>query len=276
MLLLHGFPQCSYAWRRQIPVLARRFRTVAPDLRGYGETDKPAEIEAYRVETLVRDVVELVRALGAERAHLVGHDWGGAIAWATAILAPEVVERLVVLNCPHPIRFARALRTSLRQIARSWYVFLFQLPWLPEWLLTRKDAVLAESLFRRTTRRPEIFSDADLEEYRRNLLRPGAARAMVNYYRALLRDLSGLRRLEREYRPIAAPTLLVWGEDDVALGRELAEGMEPLFAGPFRVHYVPNCSHWVNEEEPELVNRLLIEHLGCQSERGSGPGDPGG
>lgn len=262
LLLLHGFPQYSYAWRHQIAALAERFRVVAPDLRGYGETDKPPRVADYAPATLARDVVELVDALGENRAHVVGHDWGGAIAWVVALRHPEVVDRLAVLNCPHPFAFARALRTNPRQLARSWYVFAFQIPRLPEWALTRRNASIVEPIFREMAKRPDTFSDEDLERYRAALLAPGAAAAAVNYYRAAFRGALELRAEEKADAKIAAPTLVVWAEEDVALGKELTFGMERHFRGPFRIEYVPGCSHWVNEEQPELVNRLLLEHLG--------------
>jgi pimeloyl-ACP methyl ester carboxylesterase len=259
VLLLHGFPQFWYAWRRQIPALATRFRVVAPDMRGYGDSDKPAKISDYRIDTLAADVAGLVRALGETKARVVGHDWGGGVAWATALGHPDVVEKLAVLNCPHPKPFAKAIRSNPRQLLRSWYMFFFQIPRLPEWLALRNDAAMVGPMFRRSTARQETFSDEDLEQFRRAVQKPGAASGMVNYYRAAMRNRGVMDTLAE--RKISCPTLLIWAEDDVALRKELTYGMEPLFAGPFRVHYVPSCSHWVNEEEPELVNRLLLDFL---------------
>lgn len=259
VVLLHGFPQFWYAWRHQIPALASRFRVVAPDMRGYGDTDRPPKVADYHVHTLARDVKELVHALGAERAHLVAHDWGGGVAWMTALRHPEVVDRLAVLNCPHPEPFSKAIRSSLRQLRRSWYMFFFQLPWLPEWAMTRKNGAMVGPMFRDMAIRKDTFSDEDLEQFRQNILKPGAATAMLNYYRAAFRNRSAME--SERGKKIAAPTLLIWAEDDIALGKELTYGMEPLFSGPFRIHYVPDCSHWVNEEQPELVNRLLLEFL---------------
>ena len=137
VLLLHGFPETSRAWRKQIPALAERFKIVAPDLRGYGGSEKPKGIAAYRTSVLAEDVVALIRAFGVERAHVVGHDWGGGVAWTLATLHPEALDRLVVLNCPHPTVMQRALRSSWAQIRRSWYIFAFQIPGLPEWALSR-------------------------------------------------------------------------------------------------------------------------------------------
>ena len=254
VLLLHGFPETSHAWRKQIPELARRFRVVAPDLRGYGRSDKPSGVDAYRTPVLADDVAGLVRAFGVERAHIVGHDWGGAVAWAFAMLHPDAIDQLVVLNCPHPAVMARALRSNWRQIRRSWYIFAFQLPWLPERILARDGARAIKDALRRSAKRPETFTEADLELYARAFSTPGAATGAINLYRAAVRARIPARK-------IAAPTLLIWGEDDSALGIELTRGMEALFVRPPRIEYLPETSHWVMEERPDVVNRLLNEFL---------------
>jgi pimeloyl-ACP methyl ester carboxylesterase len=150
VLLLHGFPETSRAWRKQIPALAKRFRVVAPDLRGFGASDKPNGIAAYRTSVVAEDIVGLIRAFGADRAHVVGHDWGGGVAWALATLHPEAVDRLVVLNCPHPAIMQKALRSNWAQIRKSWYIFAFQLPWVPEWSFRRNGAKGLKDALRRT------------------------------------------------------------------------------------------------------------------------------
>ena len=261
VILLHGFPQFWYAWRHQIPALAARFKVVAPDLRGYGDSDKPPNVADYRTDILAADVAALVNALGHDRAHVVGHDWGGAVAWTVALEQPQVVEKLVVLNCPHPKPFAKALRSNLRQLGRSWYMFFFQIPWLPEAIVRYAPEQMTERMFRGMAVRKDAFSDEDLRQFREAMLKPGALTGMVNYYRETFRNVAAMRELEKSDVRIAAPTLLIWAENDVALGKELTYGMEPLFSGPFRTHYVPSCSHWVNEEQPDLVNRLLLEFL---------------
>jgi pimeloyl-ACP methyl ester carboxylesterase len=253
VLLLHGFPETSRAWRKQIPALARRFRVVAPDLRGFGASDKPSGISNYRTSVLANDIVSLVHSFDAERAHIVGHDWGGGVAWAVASLHPEVIDRLAVLNCPHPAVMRRALRSNWTQIRKSWYFFAFQLPWLPEWALSRNGARALKTSLRRSSK-PGTFSEADLDEYARYFSAPGAATGAINYYRAAIRSRVPTRK-------IAAPTLLIWAEDDFALGMELTRGMDAFFETPPRVEYVPDTSHWVMEERPEIVNRLLLEFL---------------
>ena len=253
VLLLHGFPETSHAWRKQIPALANRFRVVAPDLRGYGRSEKPPGIDAYRSSVLADDIAALIHEFGAARAHVAGHDWGGGVAWTLAMLRPDAVDRLVVLNCPHPVVMQQALRSSWTQIRKSWYIFAFQLPWLPEWALCRSAAKAIRDTLRRSSK-PGTFSVADLEEYARAFCAPGAATGALNYYRAALRS-----RLPPA--KIKAPAMLIWGEEDFALGIELTRGMDDLFETKPRVEYVPDTSHWVMEERPEVVNRLLLEFL---------------
>jgi pimeloyl-ACP methyl ester carboxylesterase len=253
VLLLHGFPETSYAWRKQIPELAKRFTVIAPDLRGYGRSDKPKGAAAYRTSVVADDVVGLIRSFGAERAHVVGHDWGGGVAWGLAMLHPEVVDRLAVLNCPHPVVMQRALRSNWAQIRRSWYIFAFQLPWLPEWSLRRNGARVLRNALRRSSN-PGTFTDADLDVYARAFSAPGSAAGAINYYRAAVR--SRLPAVK-----ITAPTLLIWAENDFALGIELTRGMDSLFEAKPRIEYIADTSHWVMEERPEVVNRLLLEFL---------------
>jgi len=254
VLLLHGFPETSRAWRKQMPALTKRFRVVAPDLRGFGASDKPKGIAAYRTSVVAEDIVALIHAFGAERAHIVGHDWGGAVAWTLATLHPEAVDRLVALNCPHPAVMQRALRSNWTQIRKSWYIFAFQLPWLPEWSFRRDGARALKDSLRRTAMRPDTFSDVDLDAYARAFSAPGAATAAINYYRAAARS-----RVARG--KIKAPTLVIWGENDFALGIELTRGMDDLFESQLRIEFVPDAGHWVMEERPEVVNRLLLEFL---------------
>jgi pimeloyl-ACP methyl ester carboxylesterase len=273
-LLLHGFPEFWYAWRHQIGPLAARFRVVAPDLRGYNLTEKPAG--GYALEQLVADVTALVSALGAERASLVGHDWGGAIAWATAMWAPSRVERLAILNAPHPGAYLRELRRNPRQWFKSWYIGFFQLPWLPEWALGRNNCLAIARLLRDSAVNRGTFGRSDLVEYRRAMCRSGALRSALAYYRALGRTPPW--KLARRIRTIDAPTLVIWGGRDVALVRELAEGLE-RWVPDLRVERVPEAGHWIQHERPEVVNRLLVEFLSGEdavtSGSRTGAGDPG-
>ncbi len=259
VILLHGFPEFWYSWRHQIPVLAPHFRVVAPDMRGYNDSEKPKGVAHYRLDLLTADVMGLVRAFGEERAVIVGHDWGGGVAWAFAAHYPQATERLIVLNCPHPNAFQQHLRANLRQLRRSWYIFFFQLPYLPEFGVRLSLRRFVERAFRGMAVRKEAFPDEDLQRYVEALKKPGALTAAINYYRAGFRDF--LRHGERQFPQITSPTLLIWGEEDVALGKELTSNMEPYFTDRFEIKYIPNCSHWVQQEQPELVNQYLLEFL---------------
>lgn len=257
VLLLHGFPEFWYSWRHQIPVLAEHFRVVAPDLRGYNLSEKPPGVGSYQIERIVEDVVALVHHLGYERAIVVGHDWGGMIAWRLAIERPDLVRRLIVLNIPHPEAMRRGLRRP-RQLLRSWYIFFFQLPWLPELALRARNYAAIERAFRGMAVRKEAFSDADIAAYQEAAARPGALTAAINWYRAAFRSEPFIR--PQPLPRVEAPTLMIWGENDAALGEELTYGTE-RWVRDFRVYYIPNCSHWVQQEQPELVNRLILEFL---------------
>jgi pimeloyl-ACP methyl ester carboxylesterase len=281
VLLLHGFPESWYSWRHQLAGLAPRFRVVAPDLRGYNESEKPAGVAAYAMPELVADVEGLVRAFGEREAAIVGHDWGGAIAWSFAMERPALTRRLAVLNCPHPAIMTEHLRRDPRQLARSWYMFFFQLPWVPEFLLGLGHAHAIGRAFRTSTVRRDALSDDDVQRFRDAAMHSGALRSALNYYRAAFRDrrtaallpapiqrflygdeeLPAPRRTLADWPTIAAPTLLIWGEQDVALRKELTEGMEPLFTGPFEKRFVADSGHWVQQEQPALVTRWLEEFL---------------
>jgi len=258
VVLLHGFPECAASWRHQIPVLAERYQVVAPDLRGYNLSDKPHPVSAYAIRELVADVEGLVSAFGADRARLVGHDWGGGVAWATAMLAPQVVSHLGIINMPHPLRFETLLRTSPRQMLRSWYVLAFQLPGVPEWLLSRHDGQAVVDAMRKSVVVPGALSEDYLRTLRAAATRPGGMRGPVNYYRAAVRFAEDLRAWPR----VRTPTLLVWGDQDIALTPELPDGTEALIDAPFRLERIPEGGHFVHEEYPDRVNALLTSFLG--------------
>ncbi len=255
-LCLHGFPEHAYSWRFQMPLLARLgYRVWAPNLRGYGSTDSPREVAAYKTRTLVEDVAALIKASGAKETLLMAHDWGGALAWSLALLQPQLIRRLIVLNLPHPACFARELRRPV-QFARSWYMFFFQLPWLPEFILGRRQGRATSELIRKTSRDPSRFPDEALEIYRRNAARPGGLTAMINWYRAALRN-GGLGRLRSTGLPrIATPTLFLWGDADTALSTRTTRGTEDHVTDlTFRVF--PGVSHWIQQEAPEAVNAMI-------------------
>ena len=247
VVLLHGFPEFWFSWRQQLPALAAAgFRAVALDQRGYNLSSKPRGLEAYRVSRLGRDVARSIEQLGQQRAAaVVGHDWGGGVAWTFAMRHPDQLERLAILNAPHPLTFLKHLRHP-DQLKRSWYMFFFQLPWLPEAALRAGNF----AVIRRDLRAPE---------YLEALSRPGALTAAINYYRAMFRQGLPTARAVARSR-IQAPVLIIWGERDRFLGPELAE--PPVALVPHRrIERLPEVSHWPHLEQPERVNDLLIRFL---------------
>jgi pimeloyl-ACP methyl ester carboxylesterase len=263
-MLLHGFPDTSAAWRHQIPALVEAgYRVCAPDLRGYGGSDKPGKVSDYDLDPLSDDVAAMIRAIGAERAAVVGHDWGGGVAWHFAQRHPAYLTRLVVMNCPHPKVFADVLRTSFSQVRRSWYMFFFQIPWIPEWLTRRKPREFVERTFRGLAANKEAFTDADLDHAAKSIALPGAARGGINYYRAAFRKSPWQlkKRIEFWSTPIAVPTMLIWGLQDSALGQELIEPNRHLVSGSYELVEIQESSHWVQQEAPEQVNQALLRHL---------------
>jgi pimeloyl-ACP methyl ester carboxylesterase len=255
MLMLHGFPEFWYSWRHQIPEFAAYYKVVAVDLRGYNESDKPKEQSAYRMNEFVKDVKGVIQGLGYEKCVLVGHDWGGAIAWNFAYEYPAMVEQLIILNLPHPAKFAQGFRT-LQQLLRSSYIFLFQLPLIPELLIKSGDYQPIEMAFKGMAINKTAFTKADIDAYKNAAAKPGALTAMLNYYRNVFR----LILLNQNWGILEVPTLMIWGEKDTALGKELTYGTE-AYVRDFQIKYIPNCSHWVQQEEPELVNQYMRDFL---------------
>ena len=261
VLLLHGFPENWYSWRHQLPALADAgFRAVAVDLRGYGRTDRPRGVSAYRIDRLVEDVDGLIAALRDRPVHLVAHDWGGAIAWVVAARRAERLASLTILNAPHPKAFYERLRHDPKQRRRSWYIAFFQIPWLPEFLIRLDADRQFKKVFRGMARRKEMFPDEVIAAFREPMLEPGALTAALNYYRALARHPRNLREA-RGFPALTLPTLVIWAMNDAALGPELVDGLEKEFRGPFELHRIPDSSHWVQQEQPERVNELLIDFL---------------
>ena len=263
VVMLHGFPECWYSWRHQLRDLSDSFDCVAPEMRGYGETDAPVGVANYSLDKLVGDVVDLVHALGRERAVIVGHDWGGGVAWATALMRPDVVERLVVLNCPHLKRFSEELRRNPRQMLRSWYMLFFQIPALPEALFRARNFAALDSALKNGTLRKGAITDDDMRYFRDAFKNPYSISAAINYYRANIRTGLMARSGEGAWidRKIAAPTMLIWGEQDFALGKELTYDMQRLFDGQFELRYVAESGHWVQQEQPQQVNAYMREFL---------------
>jgi pimeloyl-ACP methyl ester carboxylesterase len=255
-ILLQGFPECWYSWRHQILTLVEAgYRVVVPDQRGYNLSEKPAGVPDYQLDRLTEDIHALIHTWGRKQAIVIGHDWGGVVAWKLAMDCPDAVEKLVVMNAPHPVAFARELRGNWEQRLKSWYALFFQIPWLPETLLTLSPLASAQLFFQRTAVRRQAFSEADLEVMAAAMAQPGAMRSMIDWYRAALRYPSA-----QANKIIQAPTLLIWAEDDVALGKSLTLGLD-AWLPKLTTHYIPGCGHWVQNEAPAEVNEQLLAFL---------------
>jgi len=258
-LLLHGFPECWRSWSHQIPVLAELgYRVWAPDLRGYGESDCPRQVADYAMETLVEDVAGLIDASESDSVTLVGHDWGAIIAWTFAMQKLRPLERLVIMNVPHPA--AATENFSARQLLRSWYMFFFQLPRLPEALIRARGAHAFAEAIRNGMRNPGNVDDETVELVAANVGNPERLTGMLHYYRALIRGGGARRQSRRGYPEIETPTLMLWGVNDLALTVETTFATH-RYVRDLTLRYLPEASHFVQQDAPVLVNRLLCAYL---------------
>jgi pimeloyl-ACP methyl ester carboxylesterase len=248
VVLLHGFPEGWRSWRAQMEALASAgFRAVAPDLRGYGESDRPRGASHYKVSRIADDVAALIHSLDPRPVCVIGHDWGAPIAYRVAMDYPDLVSRLIILNGPHLAHFQHVLRTSAAQRRRSWYIFFFQLPRLPELGLRRPGSL--RKIFRGAA--PEDV----VVQYEQDFARPGAAEAAINWYRA-----AGRRDRPARQRIVDKDVLVIWGMRDAALGPECLEGLEK-WAPRVRVIRLPDAGHFVQQEAAEEVNAILLREL---------------
>ena len=258
-LFLHGFPECRQSWRAQLPaVAAQGWRAVAPDLRGYGRSSRPKARGAYHIDHLIADAAAMFDVLGARRRLLIAHDWGALIAWAFALEQARPLDGLVIMNVPHPSAYLAQLRKSSEQLRRSWYVLFFQIPWLPEALLTAGHARAIGDSFTRTAVDPACFTPEAIARYRDNACIPGAMTAMINYYRA---NAGALNRWAPGTAPvIQVPTLIAWGERDPFLSLALLDEHAGL-ARDLTIRRFSDAAHWVQQEAAPQVNAALIDWM---------------
>ena len=267
VILLHGFPEFWYSWRHQLAALSAHYHVVAPDLRGYNLSDKPGRVEDYRLEVLVKDVIGLIDYFGASKAAIVAHDWGAGLAWAVALKHSERVSKLAVMQVP-PAAAWRA-NLSIQQLLRSWYMFFFQLPRVPEWVISRNNFGRFDRALRDKVGRAGSFTDDDIEKYKAALREPGAVTAAVNYYRA---NVFRLMRRKADsvaksagaptgYGRIRVPTLFIYGEQDFAILPQTVKGIANYIDAPYREVRIPDSSHWVQNEAADEVNAALLEFL---------------
>lgn len=256
LFLLHGFPEFWGCWHHQIPYFAEQgYRVIVPDQRGYNLSDKPPKAKDYHIDILAKDMVGLADALGYETFYLVGHDWGAAVSWWMAHRYPERIIKMGILNVPYPSLLAKAFRSSFKQLLRSWYMFFFQIPRIPEWLLSMRNYNTMLRMMKNSSL-PDAFNDEYLNALREAWSQPGALRGMINWYRAMFR--AGVRGGEsgRGKLRITVPTLILWGEQDIALEKHLAEASAAI-CDDAQVIFFPDATHWVQHDKPNEVN----EHL---------------
>ncbi len=263
VILLHGFPECWYSWRHQLMSLGEHFTVVAPDMRGYNLSDKPKRVEDYRVDALVDDVTGLIRHFGRDEAAVIGHDWGAGVAWAVALKHPEYVSRLAALQVPPPAVWRRNM--SIKQALRSWYMLFFQIPRLPEWLISRNDFASLDKMFANTVMRPGTITQTDIAVYKKALREPFALTAAINYYRANVFNL--FLRLKPEKKgaseeAVRVPTLFIFGERDHAIVPETVRGVGRYIDAPYHEVRLVTAGHWVQQEAQAEVTAALLSFLG--------------
>jgi len=259
LLLLHGFPDFSYGWRHQIDAFSDSYRVVVPDMRGYNLSDKPKKVSDYRIEILAADIDQLIVGLGETQAFLVGHDWGGAVAWAMAGFYPHRIRKLAILNMPHPREMKKALMGfNWIQLKRSWYIFFFQLPILPERFM--KNPSFFKRTYKALLANRKAYSEEDMAEYENAFLDHSAIFGSLAYYRAAFRDL--FRIAAPEIPSIQCSVLLLWGEKDPALGKELTFNTKNYCKGGLDMHFDPTSGHFVQIDNPEWVNKHLLNYFG--------------
>jgi pimeloyl-ACP methyl ester carboxylesterase len=266
IILLHGFPEFWYGWKNQISEFARDFRVVAPDMRGYNTSDKPGDVNQYRMNCLTDDVKGLIQALGEERVVLAGHDWGGIVAWAFAMRYPEYLSRLIILNAPHPLIFARELQNNLEQQKASEYIEMFKSPRAEE-ILSRDNYLYLRTAVFDGCKDSSCFSEQDRSAYLKAWSQPGALTGGLNYYRANpLADRSEAGKAEAGQNSasyswkIKLPTLVIWGEKDIALTTSLLNGLDS-YVEDLEIKRIPEATHWVQHDSPEIVNQHIWAFL---------------
>ena len=258
-LCLHGFPENSFSWRYQLPMLAKKgFKAWAPNLRGYGNSPKPVGIHSYSLENLMADVAALIDVSRCKNIVLIGHDWGAVIAWFFTMRKIRKLDRLIICNVPHPAKMD--LRRNWSQLRKSWYIFFFQLPRIPEKILGAKHAKLVGQMIKRSSSSPSMFPSEVIDKFTESASKPGSLEAMINYYRGLIRGGGMRRQAQLGFPRIDIPTLMIWGEEDVALSKKTTLGTEE-FVTDLTLRYLPRVSHWCQQEQPDIVNLMISNFI---------------
>jgi pimeloyl-ACP methyl ester carboxylesterase len=257
VVLLHGFPESWYSWRHQIAALSSEYTVVAPDMRGYNLSDKPESVSDYRLDKLIDDVTGLINHFGRENAAVIGHDWGAAIAWGIGQKHPEYLWKLGALQVP-PVSVWRK-NLTLRQLLASWYMFFFQLPFLPEFFLKQNDYAALENALRNTTLEKGVFTDADIAAYKNGWREPYALTAMINYYRANI--LGRFFVSSDANKKITVPTVFIYGEHDQAVLPETVKGVGDFVEAEYQEFHIPTSAHWVQQEAGDALTEILRDFL---------------
>ena len=258
-LCLHGFPENSFSWRYQLPMLAKKgFKAWAPNLRGYGNSAKPGGIHSYSLENLMADVAALIDVSRCKNIVLIGHDWGAVIAWFFTMRKIRKLDRLIICNVPHPAKMD--LRRNWSQLRKSWYIFFFQLPRIPEMILGAKNAKLVGQMIKRSSSSPSMFPSEVIDKFTESASKPGSLEAMINYYRGLIRGGGMRRQAQLGFPLIDIPTLMIWGEEDVALSKKTTLGTDE-FVTDLTLRYLPRVSHWCQQEQPDIVNLMISNFI---------------
>ncbi|CAI4226785.1 unnamed protein product [Auanema sp. JU1783] len=255
LLMIHGFPEFWYSWRYQLKEFQRDYRCVAIDMRGYNLSEKPIGVENYCLDILANDIQLVIRKLGYQRAIVMAHDWGAIVAWQTAMMFPEVIEKLVICNVPHP----KAYEISFKQLLKSWYIFMFQSPYIPEWSVANRDFRMLNAMFRGRKgglKNRQNFTEEDLQAWRYVFSQEGALTPPINFYRALFSAPSKFRTSEL----IQPPVLIVWGTGDPFLTKESAK-KSVQFCRSAQLYLLEGISHWVQQDEPQKVNARIRKFL---------------
>lgn len=256
LVLLHGFPEFWYGWKNQIPALSKHFRLIIPDMRGYNLSDKPPKVSDYTIDKLAADIAGIADALHIKSFLLAGHDWGAAVAWATAAIYPERIEKLAILNVPHPEEMSRAFKGfNLKQWRKSWYIFFFQLPYLPEKYVGKNG--FFKAAYRGMSIYKDSFNKQDFEMYDQAFSHPGAAKSAIAYYRAAFRSVFRQPKLPK----VSCIVLMLWGENDKALGKELTFRTADYCHIPPIIRYNSEAGHFVQHDAPDWVNKALLQHF---------------
>ncbi len=258
LMFLHGFPEFWYSWRKQIEYFSQNYHVIAPDMRGYNKSPKPQKVKDYMITEIAGDIIRLTRFLNKEKINIIGHDWGAAITWHLALMQSDLFSKAVVLNVPHPLVFKKTVFSNPRQFLKSWYMFYFQIPYLPLWSMRRNRYHSLGQQLQKTSLEGS-FSESDLEKYKEAWARENALKYMIMWYKAAVRNTRQANLYQG--KQVDIPLKIIWGKNDVALTPKMAkDSLDYCMDG--NLTYLENATHWVHQDCPEEVNQLIEKFIG--------------